>query len=92
MKLSVPRHVYTINLSTSSNGIRYFYPNETTAAGQYTWKNVDIAWKTRDAIYLYVTKEQALIIPKTTKSPEYDTIWQFIKGNLNKTQIREDKH
>lgn len=92
MKLSVPRHVYTINLSTSSNGIRYFYPNETTAAGQYTWKNVDIAWKTRDAIYLYVTKEQALIIPKTTKSPEYDTIWQFIKGNLNKTQIREDRH
>ena len=92
MKLAEPRQVYTINLSTSSNGILYFYPNKTGAAGQYTWKGVDIAWKTRDAIYLYVTKEQALIIPKTTKSPDYDTIWQFIKGNLNKTQIREDKY
>jgi len=92
MRLAEPRQVYTIQLSTSSNGIRYFYPNKTNAAGQYTWNGVDIAWKTRDAIYLYVTKEQALIIPKTTKSPDYETVWQFIKGNLNKKQIREDKH
>lgn len=92
MKLTVPRHVYTINLSTSANGIHYFYPNETTAAGQYTWKSVDIAWKTRDAIYLYVTPQQAFIIPKTTNSPDYDTIWQFIKGNLTKSQIRADRY
>lgn len=90
MKLGTPRQVYTINLSTSSNGIRYFYPNETTAAGQYSWKSVSVAWKTRDAIYLYVTPEQALIIPKTTQSPDYDSIWQFIKSNLMKSQIRED--
>lgn len=91
MKLGTPRQVYTINLSTSSNGIHYFYPNETTAAGQYSWKSVSVAWKTRDGIYLYVTPHQALIIPKTTQSPDYNTIWQFIKSNLMESQIREDK-
>lgn len=92
MNLKIPRHVYTINLSTSSNGIHLFYPNETKSSAEYSWKSVDIAWKTRDGIYLYVTSQTSLIIPKTTTSPEYDTIWQFIKSNLEKKQIREDKY
>ncbi len=91
MCLNPARHVYTINLSTSSSGIHYFYPKESTAAGQFSWKAVDGAYKTRHAIYLYVTPQQALIIPDTIQSPDYDTIWRFIKGNLDKKQIHEEK-
>lgn len=91
MRLNPPRQVYTINLSTSATGIHHFYPNENTAAGQFSWKNVDGAYKTKHAIYLYVTPQQALIIPDTVQSPDYATIWQFIKSNLDKKQIHEEK-
>lgn len=89
MKLNPPRQVYTINLSTSSAGIHYFYPQETKAAGQYAWKSIDGAYKTGHAIYLYVTPQQALIIPDTIQAPDYETIWRFIKSNLNEKQIHE---
>ena len=91
MQLNPPRQVYTINLSTSTTGIHYFYPKENSAAGQYSWKNVDGAYKTKHAIYLYVSPHQALIIPDTVQSPDYDTIWRFITGNLDKKQIHEEK-
>lgn len=92
MNLNPPRHVYTINLSTSANGIHCFYPRESTAAGQFSWKNTEGAWRTKTAIYLYVTPQQALLIPNTTQSPDYETIWQFIKNNLQASQIHEEKH
>lgn len=91
MALNPPRQVYTINLSTSAAGIHYFYPNEKTAAGQFSWKSVDGAYRTRHAIYLYVTPQQALIIPNTIQAPDYETIWNFIKGNLTAKQIHESK-
>ena len=89
MKLNPPRHVYSIRLSDSSNGIMFYYPDEKNYAGRYSWKNIDGAWKTKNAIYLYVTKQQALIIPNTLN--EYDEIWTFIKKNLDKLQIHEEK-
>lgn len=91
MKLNPPRQVYTINLSTSASGIHHFYPGETSAAGQFSWKSIDGAYQTKHAIYLYVTPQQALIIPDTIQSPDYETIWRFIKSNLNEKQIHEYK-
>lgn len=91
MNLRPARQVYTINLSTSSNGIHYFYLDQKTAAGQYSWKSIEGAWRTKNAIYLYVTPQQALLIPNTITVPDYETVWQFIKSNLMKSQIHEDK-
>lgn len=90
MKLDPPRQVYSIRLSDSSNGIMFYYPDEKNYAGRYTWANVDSVWKTKNAIYLYVTKQQALIIPNTIN--EYDDVWAFIQSKLDKLQIHEEKY
>ena len=89
MKLEPPREVYSIRLSDTSNGIMFYYPKEKNYAGRYSWKNVDGAWKTKNAIYLYVTKQQALIIPNTVN--EYDDIWAFIQKHLDPLQIHIEK-
>ncbi len=85
LKLNPPRQVYSIRLSDAANGIMFYYPDEKNYAGRYSWKNIDGVWKTKSAIYLYVTKHQALIIPDTVN--EYKEIWAFIQKNLNPTQI-----
>lgn len=90
MKLNPPRHVYTIRLSASANGIMFYYPDEKNYAGRYSWKNIPGAWRTKNAIYLYVTKQQALLIPDSTQ--EYEEIWNFIKSHLEKEQIHEEKY
>lgn len=89
MKLDPPREVYSIRLSDSSNGIMFYYPKEKNYAGRYSWNNIDGVWKTKNAIYLYVTKQQALIIPNTVH--DYDDIWKFISDKLDKLQIHIEK-
>ena len=89
MKLDPPREVYSIRLSDSSNGIMFYYPKEKNYAGRYSWTNIDGVWKTKNAIYLYVTKQQALIIPDTIQ--DYEDVWEFIKSKLDKLQIHEEK-
>ena len=66
------------------------YPNEKNYAGRYSWKNIDGVWRTKHAIYLYVTKQQALIIPDTIS--EYEDIWKFITDKLDNLQIHEEKY
>ena len=89
MKLNPPREVYSIRLSDSANGIMFYYPKEKNYAGRYSWNNIDGVWRTKNAIYLYVTKQQALIIPNTIN--DYEDIWQFIIKKLDKLQIHEEK-
>ena len=89
MKLNPPRHVYTIRLSDSSNGIMFYYPDEKNYAGRYSWTNIHGVWRTKDAIYLYVTQQQALLIPGSTY--EYEEIWEFIKKHLDTLQIHQEK-
>ena len=89
MKLGPPREVYSIRLSDSTNGIMFYYPKEKNYAGRYSWANIDGVWKTKNAIYLYVTKQQALIIPDTIQ--DYEDVWEFIKSKLDKLQIHEEK-
>lgn len=89
MKLNPPREVYSIRLSDSSNGIMFYYPKEKNYAGRYSWKNIDGVWRTKHAIYLYVTKQQALIIPDTVQ--DYEDIWKFIVEKLDKLQIHQEK-
>ena len=90
MNLNPPREVYSIRFSESVNGIMFYYPNEKNYAGRYSWKNIDGVLRTKHAIYLYVTKQQALIIPDTIN--EYEDIWKFITDKLDNLQIHEEKY
>ena len=90
MKLSPPREVYTIHLSSRTNGISYDYPDDKRIAGEFAWKEALGVWKTRNAIYLYVTETQALLIPMNNPNLDYDGIWAFIKSNLAPDKVHEE--
>ena len=89
MNLSTPRHVYTVHLSSDTKGISYYYPDEKKAAGTYEWDSVTGAWRTKDAIYLYVTDKQALLIPDNNKERDFEVIWEMIEKNLDKPRIHK---
>jgi len=90
MKLSPPREVYTIHLSSRKNGISLDYPDEKKIAAEFTWQDALGAWKTKNAIYLYVTDTQALLIPMNNPALDYDGIWGFIKSNLPLDKLHEE--
>ena len=90
MKLSPPREVYTVHLSSRANGISYDYPEDKKIAGEFYWKDALSAWKTRNAIYLYVSDTQAFLIPNNNPNLDYDGIWAFIKSNLPQDKLHEE--
>lgn len=89
MNLDPPRHVYTIELFNDSNGIQYFHPKETRPAGTYSWKSIHGVWRTKNAIYLYVNEQQALLFPLSTKNLNYDEIWQFISKRVDSGKLHD---
>lgn len=89
MKLDPPRHVYTIELFNDNNGIQYFHPKETKPAGTYSWNSIHGAWRTKNAVYLYVNEQQALLFPLSTKNIDHDEIWQFISKRVDKQKLHD---
>lgn len=92
MNLLTPRLVYTIHLSSNINGISYYYPDEKEPAGIYEWDCVTGVWRTDDAIYLYVTDNQALLIPDNNKKQDFEAIWAMIKNHLDTPRIHAKKN
>ena len=89
MKLDPPRHVYTVELSDDTEGVKYYHPKELHPAGSYTWKSVYGAWRTRNAVYLYVNEQQALLFPLSTKKINHDEIWNFISKRLEASKLHD---
>lgn len=92
MNLTSPRVVYTIHLSPISDGISFFYPEEKQTAGKYEWDCVVGAWRTHDAIYLYVTDTQALLIPDNDKNRDMNIIWNLIEKKLDPPRLHKAKN
>lgn len=92
MNLTSPRVVYTIHLSPISDGITFFYPEEKQPAGKYEWDCVVGAWRTHDAIYLYVTDAQALLIPDNDKNRDMNVIWNLIEKKLDPPRLHKAKN
>lgn len=89
MKLDPPRHVYTVELSDDIEGVKYYHPKELHPAGSYTWKSVYGAWRTKNAVYLYVNEQQALLFPLSTKKIDHDEIWNFISKRLDASKLHD---
>ena len=77
MQIEKPRHVYTIELESRSDGIRYYHAGEKKQAGQFTWSSITGVWRSSKDIYLYVEPNRALIIPDGTKDVNPDQLWKF---------------
>ena len=88
MKLTNPRHVYTVRLHSDRNGVELYYPDEKEPAQTYSWDSICGAWRSRNAIYLYVTDTQALLIPDyVSKTPEQ--LWEFLSKKLDKKRLHK---
>lgn len=89
MKLDPPRHVYTVELSDDAEGVKYYHPKELHPAGSYSWKSIYGAWRTKNAVYLYVNDQQALLFPLSTKKIDHDEIWAFISKRLASEKLHD---
>lgn len=89
MKLDPPRHVYTVELSDDAEGVKYYHPKELHPAGSYSWKAIYGAWRTRNAVYLYVSEQQALLFPLSTKKINQDEIWAFLSRRLDASRLHD---
>ena len=90
MHLTKPRHVYTVHLYHGQKGIEFYYPEEKAVSETYSWDSISGAWRSRNAIYLYVTDTQAILIPDyMTKSP--DELWIFLKKQLGDKRMHKPR-
>jgi len=90
MKLTNPRHVYTVHLNQGAKGVELYYPEEEAPAGTYMWDEISGAWRSRNAIYLYVTDTQAILIPDyMTKNP--DELWKFLEKQMDKKRMHRPR-
>lgn len=87
MKLDPPRHVYTLELTNAKQGVTFYHAGEKQPDGRYFWDKIHAAWRTRYAIYLYVTPEKSVIIPSGTENIDLDEVWEFMTKHLNEKQI-----
>lgn len=91
MNIEKPRHVYTIELTSDANGIRFYHPDEKKAAGTFAWKEIIGAWRIDTAIYLYVDENRALLIPDTTKFTTQDDVWNFIRKHADDQKLHDER-
>ena len=90
MNLTKPRHVYTVHLYHGERGIEFYYPEEKTPSQTYSWESIHGAWRSANAIYLYVTEKQAILIPDyMTKNPK--ELWAFLEKELDKKKLHKPR-
>ena len=90
MNLTKPRHVYTVHLHAGTKGVELYYPDETKPANTYPWDEITGAWRSANAIYLYVTDTQAILIPHTmSKNP--NELWKFLETQMDKKRMHRPR-
>lgn len=77
-KLGLPRPFYRLELD--DEGLKVWMAGEQDKPEpphSYPWQNLHIAYRTPDAIYLYVQQNQAYLV-----NTELDAVWDFLTGKL----------
>ena len=77
-KLGLPRPFYRLELD--DEGLKVWMAGEQDKpepTHSYPWQNLHIAYRTPDAIYLYVQQNQAYLV-----NTELDAVWGFLTGKL----------
>lgn len=91
MNIENPRHVYSIELSADPEGIVYYHPKEKTPAGKFSWNTIEGVWRTEKAIYLYVDKTRALLVPDNSKNITQNEVWDFVKSHAPKEKLHDER-
>lgn len=81
MKLDKPRKAYSLSLS--ENGVQSVPANDAGAAEDFSWDSIYRAYRTKNAVYLYVTPKRALLMPETGASAaRTEEIWSLLTEYL----------
>lgn len=74
------KYVYTLNLEDQGLTV-----NNGQECALYFWKQIH-AYRTSNAVYLYVTSQRAFLIPYICLKDSGDQLWQLIQGYLLKAK------
>jgi hypothetical protein len=85
-KLGLPRPFYRLRLDDA--GLSVWMAGEQDKpqpSHQYPWQDLHVAYRTPDAVYLYVQQTQAYLV----NSEERDAVWDCLKTHLPASRLRD---
>lgn len=82
-KLEKAREIYTVLLS--EKGVAQKIGDNLSPV--VAWDKVFGAWKTTDAIYLYVLPNRALLLPEGGIPESQDTVWAFLSAHMSEEKL-----
>lgn len=84
-KLGLPRPFYRLELSAA--GLDVWMAGEqdkSEPSRHYDWQSIHLAYRTPDAIYLYVQQNQAYLL-----NTELDAAWTCLQAQLSQERLRD---
>lgn len=88
MGLSSPKDVYRVQLTDAGLTVREAgRQDKADAAVRFAWDELHAAWRTPDAVYLYVTPEKAYLLPDRQIPGGADAAWRFAAAHLPKEKL-----
>lgn len=81
-RLETPRQVYTVLLGEKGVAQQLGEDDTGSVSPVVPWEKVYGAWRTEDAIYLYVLNNRALLLPEGGVPETQDAIWEFLKTHM----------
>ena len=84
-KLGLPRPFYRLQLDDA--GVSVWMAGEQDKpepSRQYPWQGIHLAYRTPDAIYLYVQPAQAYLF-----NTDLDPVWKYLSSQLSPSQLRD---
>ena len=93
MGLSKPRHVYTVELSDSDDGIHTIDKPDPRLGEKsdtdhiFRWSEAYGAYRRKNCIYLYVSDRQAYIIPDGQADTTSENVWSFISSHMDASKL-----
>ena len=85
-KLNPPKKVYTVTLR--ENGIHVENNRKKEEPLEMPWENIQMAFRKKDCVYLYVSPVKAFLLPAGQASVPDSEVWRFLIDRLGKGKCK----
>ena len=84
-KMGLPRPFYRLELDVAGLSVSMAgEQNKTEPTNRYTWNTVYCAYRTKEAVYIYVQKNQAYLL-----NDSLDAAWSLLQASLPAERLRD---
>lgn len=84
-KMGLPRSFYRLELGDTRLDVWMAgEQDKAEPSHQYPWNDLHMAYRTADAVYLYVQQNQAYLVNENE-----DAVWAFLQGRLPADRLRD---